>query len=403
MFLAVIFSFKNVSCATKTAFLSGHHGNPLDLGQKRHLWNTPVLVNNTTRTTHWWNEAGESPPVSRHPFLFNSILVSREIRTIFLDGTKHLSAFDTTRCFRHRDWSSAPGHCFSTVRTATYGRNKISFAGMGLIIFWSSCPNQSSLVWLTSQGWGRSSWGGGRGESQPVGLASHPQVNQKDFHSQFKADHSAAKKKRLVLADWLATFAPFVDRVPCADTNILIAAPASFRSLMFMWMCCKLKFTGAAMRSEFPNMKIACGRSQNLLSTASWARSAISHSQSPWVRELLPGGESTTRFHETNHFGQNKTNWVRKQFSTMDLTRKQSRQWSLCVEQEGYWLQSARSPTGQSLSLTTVQLTSLVGHLEGGGGWATELLQNFIKIIFSLFQKNLRSFGSVNHLQGERG
>ncbi len=87
----------------------------------------------------------------------------------------------------------------------------------------------------------------------------------------------------------------------------------------------------------------------------------------------------------------------------MDLTRKQSRQWSLCVEQEGYWLQSARSPTGQSLSLTTVQLTSLVGHLEGGGGWATELLQNFIKIIFSLFQKNLRSFGSVNHLQGERG
>ncbi len=34
-------------------------------------------------------------------------------------------------------------------------------------------------------------------------------------------------------------------------------------------------------------MKIACGTLQNLLSTVSRARSAISHSQSPCVRELL--------------------------------------------------------------------------------------------------------------------
>ncbi len=68
---------------------------------------------------------------------------------------------------------------------------------------------------------------------------------------------------------------------------ILIAAQSSFRSLMFIWTCCQLKLTCAATRSEFPNMKIACGTSQNLLLTASRARSAISHSQSSCVRELL--------------------------------------------------------------------------------------------------------------------
>ncbi len=48
----------------------------------------------------------------------------------------------------------------------------------------------------------------------------------------------------------------------------LIAAPARFGSLMFMSVCCELKLTGAAMRSEFPNMKIAGGTLHNLLWTA---------------------------------------------------------------------------------------------------------------------------------------
>ena len=77
--------------------------------------------------------------------------------------------------------------------------------------------------------------------------------------------------------------------------RLLIAAQASFRSLMFKKTCCELKLTCAATRSEFPNMKIACGTSQNLLSTVSRARSAISHSQSSCVRELLPPGSYTRR------------------------------------------------------------------------------------------------------------
>ncbi len=55
----------------------------------------------------------------------------------------------------------------------------------------------------------------------------------------------------------------------------------------FVLTCCELKLTGAATRNEFPNIKIACGTSQNLLSTASRVHSAISHSQSPCIWELL--------------------------------------------------------------------------------------------------------------------